>query len=67
MDTKTTIVLTGFIAIAVLAATLAMKVQPVYAPGGMCVGCTPSQFPPGHLSITNSVPATIFAPGFPRR
>jgi hypothetical protein len=64
MNTKTTIVLTGFVAIAPLAATMAMKVQLVYAPGGMCVGCTPSLLQPGHLLIIEQAPsAKFFAPG----
>jgi hypothetical protein len=48
MNTKTMLVVTALI-VAVAAATMAVKVQPVYAPGGVCSGCA-SPFAPGQLA-----------------
>jgi hypothetical protein len=61
MDAEITLVITAMI-VAVAAATMAVKVQPVYAPGGVCSGCA-SPFAPGQLAISNVIPARTFAPG----
>jgi hypothetical protein len=56
MDTKTTLVITGFVAAAVIGAAT-MVAQPVYAPGGTCVGCG-AEFAPWPTS-ENSWPASL--------